>query len=391
MVSRRRIIRVNTKFYVLIAAVAAAVGLLLFFFLHTESAVVSEGSLQFDMTLTAVVVRDEEVITTGSYEKVNYLVPDLQRVEADTAVAEIYRWGYNENVMNDVIDVQNRIEQYELEHGSVTQEVVSLNEQISEAAAAIREIAAGGEGDMAEAELKLTNLMDQKWQALSDSAGRDTQLEALYAQEQQLMDRVNSWREVSDAPKAGVVSYYYDGYESVINAGNLRNVNAAVIDALIAGTLQVAAEEEEARPLYRLVDNFSWYIVVHPPSRVPELANDNVFAVTFENYPDRAFEGRVIGNISEGSTYLYVLEFSEDIGSLVNVRRTEATLRATFEGLVVPEAAISESGGEQGVYVLENRVRTFVPVDVRITKDGEAVVAAKDGSSRLAAGSRVTW
>lgn len=391
MVSRRRIIRVNTKFYVLIGALIAAVSLLLFFFLHTESAVVADGSLQFDITLNAVIVRDEEVITTGSYEKVNYLVPDLQRVEADTAVADVYRWGYNENVMNDVIDVQNRIEQYELEHGSVTQDLLSLNAQISEAAAAIREIAAGGEGDMAAAELHLNSLMDQKWELLSDNTSRDTQLEALYAQEQQLMDRVNSWREVSTAPKAGVVSYYYDGYESVINAGNLRNVNAAVIDALLAGTLQVAQEEEEARPLYRLVDNFSWYMVVHPPSRVLEFANDNVFSVTFMDFPDRAFEGRVIGNISEGDTYLYVLEFSEDIGPFVNVRRTTATLRADFEGLLVPQQALTEVNGTQGVEVLENNVRTFVPVDVRIIKDGQAVIAAQDAASRLQAGSRVTW
>lgn len=391
MASRRRIIRVNTKFYVLIALVIAAVGLLLFFFLHTESAVVKEGSLEFETTLSGVIVRDEQIITTGSYEKVNYLVPDLQRVEADTAVAEIYRWGYNENVMNDVIDVQNRIEEYELEHGSVTQDIISLNEQIREVAAQIREIAAGGEGDMADAELRLNSLMDQKWQLLSDSSGRDAQLEALYAQEQQLMDRVNSWREVSSAPKAGVVSYYYDGYEGVIHAGNIRNITAAVTDAVLSGSLQVESGDTEARPLYRLVDNFSWYMVVHPASRVLEFANDNVFSVTFSEYPDRTFEGRIIGNISEGSEYLYVLEFSEDIGGLINVRRARATLRAAFEGLIVPEAALTDVSGQAGVYVLENKTRTFVPVEVRIVQDGEAVVAPQDGTSRLQAGSRVTW
>lgn len=390
--SRRRAIRVNTKFYVFLALAAAAAGAVLFLLLHADTATVREGSIQFKIELPVVVVRDETVITTENYEKVNFLVPDLQRVEADTPVAEIYRWGYNERVMNDVIDVQNRIEEYELQAGAVSQDLLKIDQAIAEVTDEIRGIAGGSGGDMAAAERQLNSLMDQKRQLLADGARRDSQLTALYDQEQQLLDRVNSWREISSAPNAGVVSYYYDGYERVINADNIRNVSAEVVAALLAGSLQVQADEADtARPLYRLVDNFSWYVVLEPRERVLEFANDNAFAVTFADYPDRRFEGRIIGNISEGDTYLYVMEFSEDIGQLVNTRRAMATLSASFDGLIVPEKAVVTSGGQQGVYVLENKVRTFVPVNVRIVQDGEAVVEALDGSMRLEAGSRVTW
>ncbi|MBD5560738.1 MAG: hypothetical protein HDQ87_10385 [Clostridia bacterium] len=390
--SRRRTFRVNTKFYLFMALIAAAAGLTLYMMLRTESAVVREGSLQFTASMPVVVVRDEEVITTESYEKVNFLVPDLQRVEADTPVAEIFRWGYNERVMNDVIDVQNQIEEYERRAGALSEDVRETEASISEVTDEIRQIANGAEGDMIAAERRLNTLMDQKRQLLADGARRDSQLTALYDQEQQLLDRVNSWREISNAPQAGVVSYYYDGYERVINADNIRNVSADIVNALISGTLEVQTDEEDtARPIYRLVDNFSWYVVLEPRERVLEFANDNTFTVVFADFPERRFEGRIIGNVSEGSTYLYVMEFAEDIGQLINTRRAQATLSAAFDGLIVPERAIVESGGQQGVYVMENKVRSFVPVNVRIVQDGEAVVETLDGSTRLQAGSRVVW
>lgn len=391
-VSRRRAFRVSAKFYLFIVLIAAACMAVAYFLLRTDTAVVREGGLEYSVEMPVVVVRDEEVITTENYEKVSFLVPDLQRVEAETPVAEIYRWGHSERVMNDVIDVQNRIEEYESQHGSAGQDLREADEAIAEVTDRIREIASGGDGDMVAAERELSRLMDQKRQLLADSAQRDSQLTALYDQEQQLLERVNSWREISEAPQAGVVSYYYDGYERVINADNIRNVSWEVVDALLSGTLKVQEDEEDtARPLYRLVDNFSWYIVLEPRERVLEFANDNTFTVTFADCPDRRFEGRIIGNISEGSRYLYVMEFSEDIGQLVNTRRVTATLSTVFNGLIVPERALVTSGGQQGVYVVENKVRTFVPVSVRIVQDGEAVVEAVDGSMRLQAGSRITW
>ena len=391
-ISRRRTIRVNAKFYLFILLIAAAAAAVAYFALRTDTAVVRAGRLEFDTEVPVVIVRDEEVITTESYEKVSFLVPDLQRVEADTPVAEIFRWGYNERVMNDVIDVQNRIEEYEARQGSAGQELREINTRIAEETDRIRQIANGSSEDMIAAERQLGLLMDQKRQLLADSAQRDSQLTALYDQEQQLLERVNSWRDLSSAPQAGVVSYYYDGYERVINADNIRNVSAEVVEALLNGTLQVQTDEEDtARPLYRLVDNFSWYAVLEPSEHILEFANDNTFSVVFEDDPERRFEGRIIGNIAEGTRYLYVMEFSEDIGGLVNTRRTTATLSAVFDGLIVPERAVVTVGGQQGVYVLENKVRSFVPVNVRIVQNGEALVEAADGSMRLQAGSRVTW
>ena len=88
--------------------------------------------------------------------------------------------------------------------------------------------------------------------------------------------------------------------------------------------------------------------------------------------------------MKEENDYLYVIEISDDIGELLNVRRTEARVFTQFEGLKVPEKALKEKDGVTGVYVVVGRDKTFVPVTVDIIKDGNAIITPVEGESLLA-------
>ena len=383
-IKRRR--RANTKFYLFIGAIAVVAVVVLFFIFNLQTVEVERGAIPFEAEVSVVVVRDEQVISAQNYGKANYIAAEGERVEAEAPVMEVYKWGYNEKVMNDLIDYQTKIEQYQ-ENGFESEELTNLQNQITAKAVELRNIVNGAaEGDVVTAERELKALMAQKQQYLKDNVSADQQLQEFYTQEEEIQGRVNNWRQQLTAPSAGVVSYYFDGAEDTLNAANIENIKSADIVDILNGTtsVQTSQDEEAEKPVYRLVNSFKWYLVVQSETEIPEFTNDREFSVAFDDYVARQYQGVVSGTVKEENDYLYVIEISDDIGELLNVRRTEARVFTQFEGLKVPEKALKEKDGVTGVYVVVGRDKTFVPVTVDIIKDGNAIITPVEGESLLA-------
>lgn len=393
MQRKRKTLRASGKFYVFLGIMAALAAGLVLFYLKPGTAVAEEDSVDFTAVMPVVVVRDEEVVASESYGKAEYLVPDQQRVESGTPVVNVYRWGYNEKVMDDLVDVRTKIMQYEENNQTASAtELASINDRILEKTRELRDSSdehASAGSDAVAIEGELRELINNRIAYLRESVSSDQQLGEYRKQEQQLEERVGSWRDVWKTSDAGVVSYYFDGYEPVLNADTIRTASPAQVRQILDGTLPIAQIADGTEPLYRLVNNFQWYVVIPSETPVLEFANDNTFSVTFSDYADRKFEGTIIGHITEGNDHLYVMEFSEDIGALVNTRRAEATFSATFSGLSVPRDAVRSSDNVTGVYVVEGKSREFVPVTVSAEDGDRLVIEPDEPSSPLVDGARV--
>ncbi len=153
----------------------------------------------------------------------------------------------------------------------------------------------------------------------------------------------------------------------------MQNITWETLQEVINGTT-MNTQEQESPPLYRLVNNFSWYLLIGAGDEVTEFTNGNQFAIAFEDYPDKQFSGTIVGNVSENGKFTYVVEMTEDIGSLINIRRADAQIYTMFDGLKVPESAIIEQNDQQGVNVVIENERIFIPVEVKIISEGQAIV-----------------
>ena len=381
---RRR--RANTKFYLFIGAIAVVAVVVLFFVFNIQTAEVEQGTIPFEAEAAAVVVRDEQVVFAQNYGKANYIVSEGERVEAEAPVMEVYKWGYNEKVMNDLIDYQTKIEQYQ-ENVFQSEDLANLQNEITAKAAELRGIINGtAEGDVVTAERELKSLMASKQNYLKENVNPDQQLQDFYTQEEEIQGRVNNWRQQLTAPTAGVVSYYFDGAEDVLNAANIENIKSSDILDILKGTTgsQETQGEETEQPAYRLVNSYKWYLVIRSEEEIPEFTNDREFSIAFNDYVERQYQGVVSGTVKEENDYLYVIEISDDIGELLNVRRADTRVFTQFTGLKVPEKALKEKDGVTGVNVVVGREKTFVPVTVDIIKDGNAIVTPAEADSLLA-------
>ncbi len=351
------------------------------------------GELQFEREFPVIIIRDEQVVDAENYGKANIIAQEGTRVEADAPVAEVYKWGYNNKVSYELLDKQTTIEDYQ--ENALMQDVedanlVALNQSIENQAKIVSEVIQTGIGDLLAEEQELKNLMTQKREYLNENVTQDRKLEEFFSEEQQLQDRVDSYLDVKTAPQAGVVSYYFDGAEETLNANNLQEITYENIEDILNGTtISQDASAETGTPLYRLVNNFKWYLLIETQEPMKEFANQNAFQVVFDDFQGKQQEGTVVGHISEETGYIYVIEILEDIGELLSTRRADARVFTKFEGLKVPEEALKEKDGETGVEVVASGGREFVSVTVEIIKDGSAIISPVDEASVLTAGQQV--
>ena len=391
---RRRVRRPNKKFYLFLAVCAAAVFGVVFLINYTRTVETVGGKISFETQQACVLVRDEQVISAENYGKVSFIATEGEYVTADAQVAQIYKKGYNDKVLSDLLEVQTKIGQYQENNilGDVLdQDLLAINTSIEQKA---EEIAAAVNGktdvNLIGLEKDLNRLMADKQEYLKNKVNADTQLQDYYAQEAQLKERVESWQEILTAPTAGVVSFYFDGCEALLNAENIEQLTIKDINDILNGSTltQITADSAET-PLYRLVNSYDWYLLIVSKNAIDEFDMGQTFQIAFDEYLDKQYTGSVVGVREEDAGFVYAIEIQDDIGTLLNTRRTTAKIYSVFEGVKVPASAVKTVEGMTGVYVVDGYEKTFVPVRVLIEQDGMAIIEAADDSVKIAAGMEI--
>lgn len=111
--SKRRV-RIKPRLYIIL-------GVVLFLLIWGISSIfkgirgvtVQWGGLETDRNVTAIVIRDEKVVRSESYARVNCLVAEGEVVEAGVPVAELYTSGYSEKDLQNLITLQKTIKEYQ--------------------------------------------------------------------------------------------------------------------------------------------------------------------------------------------------------------------------------------------------------------------------------------
>ena len=395
MIRRRTARRPTKNFYILIAAVAAGVFLLWFFLNYNPSVIAENGKIAFETTQSVVIARDEDVVTEENYGKVTYIASEGEYVTEGSEIAEVYRIGYNDKVLSDLLDVQTKIGQYQentLLGDVLDQNLIAINTSIEQKAEAVAAAVSGeSDDDLLLLEKELNRLLEDKLAYLKEVVNADSQLDDYYAQEQELAERVESWKQSVTAQEAGVVSFYFDGCEALLNADNLEQLTIKDINDILNGSslTQISGSDAD-KPLYRIVNSYKWYLLIVSSSRIPEFEVNQEFYISFDEYLDKQYSGKIVGIREEDSGFVYVMEINDDIGPLISTRRTSAYIYTVFEGIKVPSSCVKTVEEQTGVYVRkEGGEQEFVPVTVLIQKDGDSIIQPAAEGYAINAGTEI--
>jgi len=388
-------VRVKGRFYVILFLLLAAVGLLVFLLVNGgREGELAASSMRMTYGAKTVLVRDESSVTVERYDKILFDVVEGARVKKGDQIAQVFKWGYQEETMQALLDAQKQVLSYQLAQvqGIVNPDLDSLTLQIQQKENAIRAASRGeSAADMLRLEQELKALLSSRITLLKDTLQPDETLTGLYQQEEQQETNLNTWkRDILNDVGDGVVSFYFDGYEQALSAKKLDLINADLVAGILKGNNAASGiDTTDQSPLYRLIDDSHFYIAFLTDSASPfRLAPGETYTVVFNGYSDQPYTGTALSATISGKQVVNILEFKQPMSDLMGVRVVEATIMKDASGLYVPLDAIEMKDGLPGIRKVAGKDTVWAGVEVLAADQEGAIVRSADSAQPLTAGIR---
>lgn len=173
---------------------------------------------------------------------------------------------------------------------------------------------------------------------------------------------------------------HVDGYETLFTAQALAELTQESLDALKNAAPSVPQEGETVG---KIVYGYSWYLALTLPDALAKtLTEGRQYEVCFPQNGGRSL--RMTVERLDGS--LAVLRSDDCPPDFVYYRAQTVELTVTSrQGFYIPDSALYQRDGVEGVYVFENSTAYFRPVEILYRGDGYSIVAAyeDDPTSKL--------
>ena len=353
---------------------------------------VDSGVMSFNTDGNGIMIKNETLYSAEGYGRAEYIAQDGQYVEVGALIAEVYSNDYTDNDYNTLKELREKILDYQQKNaqtGVIDEDMVNLDEQINRVSEQIRKvIAKEQEGDLRQLQIDITTLMDERSNIMRGAAKEDSQLSAYYEQEKTLLEKIKNYRRDLVAEKDGMVSFYFDGTETILSPQTMGNLSVKTITNVMNGRLNIDLSDS-VKPLYKIVNRNDWYIAVVMDTEMPEFTENNKYVLAFSFGSDYTYDGTMTQVIEDGGKYIYVFNVKDNIDKLLRARRISCNISARYLGLEVDDKVIKTVDGQKGVYFLKNGEKIFEPVNVLISQGGKSIIKAIDANSALGVGSEV--
>ena len=370
----RRKKRVTGRFYIflLILLVIAFLIVRPHLSFGSREAVIMAAQSEFTQNMDCVIVREETVAASESTAHIEYVAAEGTLVNAGDTVAYVYSAGYSESLLQKLEETRSKIQDYHktVILNNIKDDNLSRYDTIVNMMAAQFKLLVNHDsyGSLLTAARQLETAMVNRQEYLRQNKREDVKLSKLYDEETTRLNNIQSWRKVENASQSGVISFYTDGYESVLSAENIASLSAADINTVLAGERLTTPSAKETA-VYRIVNQDCWYVALVTDAKTWNPVVGQPYTLQMEGFEDLSFTAFVTSVQKESGSILAVFQINDPIGPLIYQRTGRAKLTATISGLSVSSKALSEENGQIGVWLIDVGGETFIPVEV-LSSDG---------------------
>jgi putative membrane fusion protein len=348
--------------------------------------IVEYGELSLNDKGDALVIRQEEVYNAPEYGKVNFLLAEGESVEKEQPIAIVYKANFKEELVYQLYSVREKILSYQQENilqDLIDKDIEKIDKDISNTILSIQTSIRDNQLESLDrSEKKLRSLFDNRQRIYDKKMAPDSYLEKLYAQEAELNKQLEEWRIEIAAPGPGLVSFSLDGMEDILSIKSLNYLTLQDFQNFIGQDIMDADEDatREDKPFFRIINPDKWYMacLIDKPSIIYE--DDQIVEVSLIEPHSLTLEGKVYRIQKEQERCLIILEFSEKVEDIINIRSTKAEINKKFQGFMVPARAIKTRRGKKGVIAVKGDSKTFIEVNV-IASDEHNAIIEKEGES----------
>ena len=370
----RRKKRVTGRFYIFLLILLVIAFLIVRPYLNfgSKSAVIMAAQSEFTQNMNCVIIRDEAVSTSESTAHIEYAATEGTLVNAGEPVAYVYSAGYSESLLQKLEETRAKIQDYHKTEilNNIKDDTLARYDTIVDMMALEFKnlVNHDSQGSLLTAARQLETAMVNRQEYLRQNKREDVKLSKLYDEETTRLNNIQSWRKVENASQSGVISFYTDGYESVLSAENIASLSAADINTVLAGERLTTPSAKETA-VYRIVNQDCWYVALVTDAKTWNPVVGQPYTLQMEGFEDLSFTAFVTSVQKESGSILAVFQINDPIGPLIYQRTGHAKLTATISGLSVSSKALSEENGQIGVWLIDVGGETFIPVEV-LSSDG---------------------
>lgn len=348
-------------------------------FLHT-------GDIEEIQNCKVTILRDESVVYSEDYGKITYLVSEGERVTKGTPILELYKLGFDENMIKDLNEIQIKIKNYQQENilkNIIDKDLNQMNIQIDAQTSKINQYIKNNEENKVQlVERQIKALMLKRQNYLQKTIEADDYLNKLYEKEKEANIRIQAYKTSLSAEDSGVISFYFDGCENLLGTDKLDQLTSSDLKNIISKTVPIKTTEAKVQhPIYRIINNYKWYLLLADTSEGEFLIN-NEYNISFDTNLNRIYKGKIIKINKADKKNLVIIEMLEDIGSLVSDRNIGVTISKKTNGFIIPINAIEKRGKQNGVFIMNQSNKSFVSVKI-LAQNKKYAIIEEEGANKL--------
>lgn len=390
--------KIQKRFYVMLVLVVLIIFLVARMFMSGgkggETAVVQASSSGSQYTGDIVILRNETLYASEGVTRVDFVADEGSTVYKGNAICTVYSAGYNQTEINKLENYRSQIKQYHKEN-IMTKEVDSQIEKydllVDNYAKEVRTLIQGeGIGSLNNLEKQLASALTSRQSYLKQKYPDDQTLTSLYEEESRQLKRIESWTTTYTASEECFVSFYTDGYESIVNASSLEELTLSQIKTVLSGgTLDSDIVSRGKKAIFRTVRQDEWYaiLVTHNNDWNPIVGQ--IYKMQLDGFDNYLVDATVESFSRSGSELMVKLKVISDVEPVLSIRTSRVAVGEFVDGLSVPTSALYAYQGMIGVVVTEASIDTFVQVNVVSYDENIALVTPAQAGSPLQAGKSV--
>lgn len=315
--------------------------------------------------ISAVVVREEKIITSDTSGTLHFVLSDGERVAKGGTIANIYSNASVSVTVNRIEQLKSRIADIEEMQGYNDVEaadIALINTKVNNSLNELLRGVASGQFSSVEfdsAEL-LTNISRRQM-----ITGEQTDFSERLTELKSELDTLNaSLSQPVGSIKAETSGYFVsgvDGYEDVLTCESIDQLTPESLDAL-------KADSVPDNTLGKIVSGYTWYIAskVDISDSLKYKVGDNLtFKTTLKSSPELNVTVEKINTSQSDDKAVMIFSCQQMNSELASIRKgTMTIINNTYSGLKLPTKALRIQDGQAGVFVRSGMAVKFVSVNV---------------------------
>jgi len=197
----------------------------------------------------------------------------------------------------------------------------------------------------------------------------DTKLTRLYDNENNQLQRIETWTKQYNATDNGIVSFYTDGFEGALNMRNYEGYSPQEVRDMYNGKVPKTFERpKNTDDVYRLVRPYEWSVLMLADDLRWNPALGETYQIMIESFDNTTVSAKVSSVTRAGGDLLVRLTVNSPVDPVLNIRSCHVQLSTSTITYAVPNSAIVTKDGVIGVVVQFREGMFIVPV-VRVSSD----------------------